>query len=104
MTFFGHGKSEKKDYEDKGSQHGMGCWTATRVSREQSPKQHKARGARSHRGSDKRPFQAQTSKAKEEIVLHSYQSHPAVSVSGNWRIVSRFENGNAYDVDLIDYH
>jgi proteic killer suppression protein len=28
----------------------------------------------------------------------------AVSVSGNWRIVFRFENGNAYDVDLIEYH
>jgi proteic killer suppression protein len=28
----------------------------------------------------------------------------AVSVSGNWRIVFRFERGNAYDVDLIDYH
>lgn len=28
----------------------------------------------------------------------------AVSVSGNWRIVFRFENGNAYDVDLTDYH
>ena len=28
----------------------------------------------------------------------------AVSVSGNWRIVFRFEKGNAYDVDLIDYH
>ncbi len=28
----------------------------------------------------------------------------AVSVSGNWRIVFRFENGNAYDVDLVDYH
>lgn len=28
----------------------------------------------------------------------------AVSVSGNWRVVFRFENGNAYDVDLIDYH
>ena len=28
----------------------------------------------------------------------------AVSLSGNWRIVFRFENGNAYDVDLIDYH
>ena len=23
----------------------------------------------------------------------------AVSVSGNWRIVFRFDNGNAYDVD-----
>lgn len=28
----------------------------------------------------------------------------AVSVSGNWRIVFRFENRNAYDVDLVDYH
>jgi proteic killer suppression protein len=28
----------------------------------------------------------------------------AVSVSGNWRIVFRFEGGHAYDVDLIDYH
>ena len=28
----------------------------------------------------------------------------AVSVSGNWRIVFRFENGNACDVDLVDYH
>ena len=28
----------------------------------------------------------------------------AVSVSGNWRIVFRFDNGKVYDVDLIDYH
>jgi proteic killer suppression protein len=28
----------------------------------------------------------------------------AVSVSENWCIVFRFENGNAYDADLIDYH
>ena len=28
----------------------------------------------------------------------------AVSVSGNWRIVFRFESGNALDVDLVDYH
>ena len=28
----------------------------------------------------------------------------AVSISGNWRIVFRFENENAYDVDYIDYH
>jgi proteic killer suppression protein len=28
----------------------------------------------------------------------------AVSVSGNWRVVFRFENHNAYDVDLVDYH
>lgn len=28
----------------------------------------------------------------------------SVSVSGNWRIVFRFEDGQARDVDLIDYH
>jgi toxin HigB-1 len=28
----------------------------------------------------------------------------AVSVSGNWRIIFRFEGGQATDVDLIDYH
>jgi len=27
-----------------------------------------------------------------------------VTVSGNWRIIFRFEDGDAYDVDLIDYH
>ena len=28
----------------------------------------------------------------------------SVSVSGNWRVVFRFEGGHAGDVDLIDYH
>ena len=28
----------------------------------------------------------------------------SVTVSGNWRIVFRFESGHAGDVDLIDYH
>ncbi|MGR9107084.1 MAG: type II toxin-antitoxin system RelE/ParE family toxin [Gammaproteobacteria bacterium] len=29
----------------------------------------------------------------------------AVDVSGNWRIVFQFdENGDAVDVDLVDYH
>jgi proteic killer suppression protein len=28
----------------------------------------------------------------------------SVAVSGNWRIVFRFEKGMAYDVDLVDYH
>jgi proteic killer suppression protein len=47
------------------------------------------------------------------MALPGFQLHPlkgklkglwAVSVSGNWRVVFRFENGNAYDVDLVDYH
>jgi proteic killer suppression protein len=28
----------------------------------------------------------------------------AVSVSGNWRVIFRFKDGQAFDVDLIDYH
>jgi proteic killer suppression protein len=28
----------------------------------------------------------------------------AVSVSGNWRIVFRFEGANVCDVDLVDHH
>lgn len=28
----------------------------------------------------------------------------AVKVSGNWRIIFRFDSENAYDVDYIDYH
>ena len=28
----------------------------------------------------------------------------AVDVSGNWRIVFRFEGGQAFDIDLVDYH
>jgi proteic killer suppression protein len=28
----------------------------------------------------------------------------AVSVSGNWRVVFRFEGGQVFDVDYVDYH
>jgi proteic killer suppression protein len=28
----------------------------------------------------------------------------AVTVRANWRIIFRFENGNASDVDFLDYH
>lgn len=28
----------------------------------------------------------------------------SVTVSGNWRIIFRFEGGHAADVDLLDYH
>ena len=28
----------------------------------------------------------------------------AVSVSGNWRVIFRFEDSQATDIDLIDYH
>jgi toxin HigB-1 len=28
----------------------------------------------------------------------------AVSVSGNWRVIFRFEDGKALNVDYVDYH
>jgi proteic killer suppression protein len=28
----------------------------------------------------------------------------SVHVNGNWTIIFRFENHDAYDIDLIDYH
>jgi proteic killer suppression protein len=28
----------------------------------------------------------------------------SLDVSGNWRIIFKFENGNAYDIDLLDTH
>jgi len=28
----------------------------------------------------------------------------SVSVNGNWRVIFRFKNENAYDVDYVDYH
>ena len=28
----------------------------------------------------------------------------AVSVSGNWRVVFRFDDIDVHDVDLVDYH
>ena len=47
------------------------------------------------------------------MALPGFRPHPlkgelaglwAVSVSGNWRIVWRFEGPDAADVDLVDYH
>ena len=32
------------------------------------------------------------------------KGHYAVSVSGNWRVTFRFEDGEVVDVDYIDYH
>ena len=49
----------------------------------------------------------------QDMGLPGFKLHPlkgertgtwSVWVSGNWRITFRFENGNAFDVDLIDYH
>ncbi len=32
------------------------------------------------------------------------KGHYAVSVSGNWRVTFRFEDGAVADVDYVDYH
>lgn len=34
----------------------------------------------------------------------SLSGYWAVSVSGNWRVTFRFDNGHAVDVDYMDYH
>ena len=48
-----------------------------------------------------------------DLDLPGYRLHPlkgdlrgfwSVSISRNWRIIFRFHDGDAYDVDLIDYH
>lgn len=33
-----------------------------------------------------------------------YKGFWSVSVTGNWRIVFRFEGSHVFDVDLVDYH
>ena len=49
----------------------------------------------------------------EDLDLPGYRLHRlkgrlkdywSISISGNWRITFRFENGDVYDVDLVDYH
>ena len=48
-----------------------------------------------------------------DLDLPGYRIHPlkgdlkgywSIAISGNWRMIFRFEDGNAYDVDLVDYH
>lgn len=48
-----------------------------------------------------------------DMDLPGFRLHPlkgdlagywSVTVSGNWRIIFRFEGGHASNVDLIDYH
>lgn len=34
----------------------------------------------------------------------SLQGFYAVTVSGNWRVIFRFEDGDALDVDYLDHH
>jgi len=52
-------------------------------------------------------------KTPQAMNLPGYRLHPlvgdlrgywSVTVSGNWRLVFRFEGEDATDVDLVDYH
>ena len=49
----------------------------------------------------------------EDMNLPGFVLHPltgdlrgfwSVRVSGNWRVIFRFEDGSTFDVDLVDYH
>jgi proteic killer suppression protein len=49
----------------------------------------------------------------QDVNLPGYVLHPlsgdlqgfwSVRVSANWRVIFRIENGDAFDVDLVDYH
>lgn len=32
------------------------------------------------------------------------RGHWAMTINGPWRLVFRFEDGDAYDVEIVDYH
>ena len=58
-------------------------------------------------------FRLQEAKRPRDADAPGFRLHPlkgeragqwSVRVSGNWRVVFRFEDGEAVDVDLIDYH
>ncbi len=52
-------------------------------------------------------------KTPQDLDLPGYRLHPlkgdlkgfwSIWISANWRIIFRFEGGDAFDVDLTDYH
>jgi proteic killer suppression protein len=54
-----------------------------------------------------------TAQHPSDVDLPGYRLHPlkgdlhglwSVSISGNWRIVFRCEDGDVFEVDLVDYH
>ena len=58
-------------------------------------------------------FRLQEARRPRDADAPGFRPHPlkgaragqwSVRVSGNWRVVFRFEDGEAVDVDLIDYH
>ena len=58
-------------------------------------------------------FRLHSATVLEDMSQPGYALHPlsgglkgfwAVRVSGNWRVIFRFQDGHAFDVDLVDYH
>lgn len=58
-------------------------------------------------------FVLNRARTPDDMSLPGFRLHPlkgglkgfrAVTVRANWRIVFRFEDGDAADVDLVDYH
>jgi len=58
-------------------------------------------------------FLLDISEIPKDLDKPGYNLHPlkgnfkgfwSVKVSGNWRIIFRLKDGDAFDVDLIDYH
>ena len=54
-----------------------------------------------------------TARGLEQLTLPTYRLHElagdlrgfyAVTVRANWRIIFRYHDGDAFDVDLVDYH
>ena len=48
-----------------------------------------------------------------DLDLPGYRLHPlkgdrngfwSITISGNWRVVFRFDDGDVHDVELVDYH
>ncbi len=55
----------------------------------------------------------QAAEQVEAANLPTFRLHPlvgdlkgfwSIAVRANWRVIFRFENGEALDIDLIDYH
>jgi proteic killer suppression protein len=55
----------------------------------------------------------EAAKGIEDMNRPSFRLHPlkdalkgfwSVTVRANWRIIFRFDDGNAFDVDFVDYH
>ena len=58
-------------------------------------------------------FHLDPAQAPADFDLPGYRLHPlkggrkgcwSVTISGNWRIIFRFEDGDAFEVDLAGYH